>query len=96
MQKDVTVENYDVEAALLEEEVLMLGQDQRRGWKTITQAVMTFHDQNYLYYAMEFCTGGDLMGYVIRNQAVNPKILKVFAAEILMGLEFMLKNFENF
>ena len=92
IRKDVTLENYDMEAAHLERDCLKLRHP------FILGGICTFHDPNYLYYVMELLTGGDLMALVLKTQdsegknRVKEKIVRTFGVEILLGLRFLHRN----
>ena len=89
IRKDVTLENYDVEAVHLEKDILSLEISPGKAHPFLANAICTFHDPRFLYYVMEFLSGGDLMAYVLKRGCVPEEKVKVFGIEILLGLRFL-------
>ena len=50
----------------------------------ITKLYYSFQDEKYLYLVMDFCQGGDLMSYLIKEDTINEKKAKFYIAEIIL------------
>ena len=50
----------------------------------ITRLHYSFQDEKYLYLVMDFCQGGDLMSYLIKEDTINEKKAKFYIAEIIL------------
>lgn len=46
----------------------------------------TFQDDDNLYMIMEFCSGGDLMGLLIREDIFTEKATKFYIAEMILAI----------
>lgn len=46
----------------------------------------SFQDDEYLYMIMEFCSGGDLMGLLIRKDIFSERATKFYIAEMILGI----------
>ncbi|KAI8894009.1 camp-dependent protein kinase catalytic subunit beta [Globomyces pollinis-pini] len=60
-----------------------------RGENFIVQLLGTFQDDIHLYMVQEFLSGGDLFGYIKLHGHLSEVHSKFYAAEILLGLEFL-------
>ncbi len=46
----------------------------------------TFQDETKLYMIMEFCSGGDMMGLLIRKDIFSEAATKFFISEMILGI----------
>ena len=53
----------------------------------ITKLHYSFQDEKYLYLVMDFCQGGDLMSYLIKEDVLSEKDAKFYIAEIILCVE---------
>ena len=53
----------------------------------ITKLNYSFQDEKYLYLVMDFCQGGDLMSYLIKEDTLSEKAAKFYIAEIILSIE---------
>ena len=51
----------------------------------------TFHDDENLYMIMEYCSGGDMMGLLIRLDIFTEKATKFFISEMILGISSLHK-----
>lgn len=52
----------------------------------IVDLYYTFQDDERLYMIMEFCSGGDLMGLLIKKDIFSESAAKFYTAEMIMGI----------
>ena len=50
----------------------------------ITKLNYSFQDEKYLYLVMDFCQGGDLMSYLIKEDTLSEEKAKFYIAEIIL------------
>ncbi len=50
----------------------------------ITKLHYSFQDEKYLYLVMDFCQGGDLMSYLIKEDTLSEEKAKFYIAEIIL------------
>ena len=50
----------------------------------ITRLHYSFQDEKYLYLVMDFCQGGDLMSYLMKEDTINEKKAQFYIAEIIL------------
>ena len=50
----------------------------------ITRLNYSFQDEQYLYLVMDFCQGGDLMSYLIKEDTLSEEKAKFYIAEIIL------------
>ncbi|KAM4045259.1 protein kinase C theta type-like [Anomaloglossus baeobatrachus] len=55
----------------------------------ITRAFSTFQSQDYVFYVMEYLSGGDLRHFLIRNAPLPIPAIRFIAAELICGLQFL-------
>lgn len=51
----------------------------------------SFQDDENLYMIMEFCSGGDMMGLLIRKDIFSERATKFFIAEMILGINSLHK-----
>ena len=51
----------------------------------------TFQDDENLYMIMEYCSGGDMMGLLIRLDIFTEKATKFFISEMILGISSLHK-----
>ena len=57
----------------------------------ITQLSFSFIDNAYLYLIMDYCPGGDLMGYLISRDTLEEKEAKFYLAELILCVDSLHK-----
>ncbi|KAM4038543.1 uncharacterized protein ACNLHF_016899 [Anomaloglossus baeobatrachus] len=70
---------------LIERQVL----EMTRKSPLITRAFSTFQSQDYLFYVMEYLSGGDLRGIMSTNAPFPIAVTRFIAAELICGLQFL-------
>ncbi|XP_075189430.1 protein kinase C delta type-like [Anomaloglossus baeobatrachus] len=55
----------------------------------ITRAFSTFQSQDYVFYVMEYLSGGDLRQFLKRNAPLPIPATRFIAAELICGLQFL-------
>ncbi|KAM4045241.1 protein kinase C delta type-like [Anomaloglossus baeobatrachus] len=55
----------------------------------ISRAFSTFQSQDYLFYVMEYLSGGDLRGIMSTNAPFPTAVTRFIAAELICGLQFL-------
>ncbi|KAM4044767.1 protein kinase C delta type-like isoform 1-T1 [Anomaloglossus baeobatrachus] len=55
----------------------------------ITQAFSTFQSQDYVFYVMEYLSGGDLRDFLTLNAPLPIPATRFIAAELICGLQFL-------
>ncbi|KAM4047232.1 protein kinase C delta type-like [Anomaloglossus baeobatrachus] len=55
----------------------------------ITRAFSTFQSQDYVFFVMEYLSGGDLRQFLKRNAPLPIPATRFFAAELICGLQFL-------
>ena len=85
IRKDLTLKKNSVADAHAEKECLMLDNPY------IASAVCTFQDLGYLYYAMEFLAGGDLINLIQSTELgrLDLQTAIILSLEVLFGLKFL-------
>ena len=77
--KNTVIRTAKVEQIRMELAVLKQARIKQNRW--IVQLHYSFHDDYYLYLAMQFCPGGDLKNF-LDNVEMDEKTARLFAAEI--------------
>ena len=57
----------------------------------ITQLSFSFIDNDYLYLIMDYCPGGDLMGYLISRDTLEEKEARFYIAELILCVDSLHK-----
>ena len=57
----------------------------------ITQLSFSFIDNAYLYLIMDYCPGGDLMGYLISRDTLEEKEARFYLAELILCVDSLHK-----
>ncbi|KAM4038545.1 protein kinase C-like 1B [Anomaloglossus baeobatrachus] len=70
---------------LIERQVL----EMTRKSPLISRAFSTFQSQDYLFYVMEYLSGGDLRGIMSTNAPFPIAVTRFLAAELICGLQFL-------
>lgn len=83
IRKDVILETNDLEAIILESEILKLNS------RFLVKAAVIFQDPRFVYFGMELCPGGDLMTMLCQKGKVKVENVRVYMAQVLFGLQFM-------
>jgi serine/threonine protein kinase len=88
MKKHTVQANGDVLATAVEKRMLELA------WEHpyLAHLVATIQDDSYLYFVMEFLSGGDLMHHIQQRRYFDRKTSMFYAAEIYCGLNFLHKR----
>ncbi|KAM4046111.1 protein kinase C delta type-like [Anomaloglossus baeobatrachus] len=55
----------------------------------ISRAFATFQSQDYVFYAMEYLSGGDLRGFMTTYAPIPIPAIRFIAAELICGLQFL-------
>ncbi|XP_075195023.1 protein kinase C delta type-like [Anomaloglossus baeobatrachus] len=55
----------------------------------VTRAFSTFQSQDYVFYVMEYLSGGDLRGIMTTNAPFPIAVTRFIAAELICGLQFL-------
>jgi 3-phosphoinositide dependent protein kinase-1 len=58
----------------------------------IVKLYYTFQDQASLYFVLEYCANGDLLGYIKAKGRFDSESAKFYGAEILKGLQVIHEN----
>ncbi|XP_073434361.1 protein kinase C theta type-like [Dendrobates tinctorius] len=69
----------------IERDVLEITEDSR----FITHVYGTFQTADYVFYAMEYLSGGDLAAFIRSRAPLDVCTIRFLAAEILSGIEFL-------
>jgi len=86
VEKEVIIENDDIDITMLEREVLALGVQECR---FLTGLHASFQDPERLFYVMEFLGGGDLMHHMMQSKRFGESRAQFYAAEIVLALLFL-------
>jgi serine/threonine protein kinase len=58
----------------------------------IVQIHGAFQTKEKLYLVLEYCPGGDLEKKIIREKKISESIVKMYAAEIILAIEYLHKR----
>ncbi|XP_071969329.1 protein kinase C delta type-like [Engystomops pustulosus] len=84
MKKRLLLQDFH-ENVLIERQVLeMTGKS-----PLFTQAYATFHTQDYVFFIMEYLSGGDLRDLIWAKAPLTIPLTRFFAAEVICGLQFL-------
>ncbi|WUR03107.1 protein kinase C-like [Vairimorpha necatrix] len=89
IRKDQMVCTNEAKYVDIERKVLKIGTQCHHPF--LTHMYYCFQDKKNIYFALEYLSGGDLFHHVSKKK-FSLKNIKLFACEILMGLEFLHKN----
>mmetsp|Transcript_39149 Transcript_39149/g.54353 ORF Transcript_39149/g.54353 Transcript_39149/m.54353 type:complete len:817 (+) Transcript_39149:48-2498(+) len=87
MKKSNIIQLLQVENVLREKSILSCFQS-----RFIVGCYGSFQDQDYLYLILEHMAGGELFSLLVELNVVPASMARMFAAEVLLGLEFMHRN----
>jgi len=87
LSKSETIRLRQVEHARSEREVLLLSNH-----VFLTKMYSTFADENFLYFCLEFCTGGELFKLLREVGRFNQKTTAFYAGEVCLGFEYLHKK----
>lgn len=82
LSKDMVKRNKNSAFFMLEKEIMT---DIDSDW--IVRAHECIQDDIYLYFVMDFISGGDLLGYLSKTDVINEEQIRFYAAEILLAIE---------
>ncbi|XP_071444925.1 putative protein kinase C delta type homolog [Hetaerina americana] len=85
LQKDVVLEDDDVECTLVERKVLALGTRH----PLLCHLFCTFQTKSHLFFVMEYLNGGDLMFHIQQSGRFSQERSRFYAAEVVSGLRFL-------
>lgn len=85
IKKITIVEDDDFDSIMIERKVLTLGNVH----PFICKLFCTFETEGYLFFAMEYCAGGDLMFHVQRDGKFTEARSRFYAAEIICAIKFL-------
>ncbi|KAF7488238.1 Putative protein kinase C delta type -like protein [Sarcoptes scabiei] len=88
LKKQTVIEDDDVESIMIERKVLAYGTSH----PFICKLFCTFQTEGHLFFAMELCSGGDLMFHVQKEGKFPENKVKFYAAEILCAIWFLHKR----
>lgn len=85
MKKHTVQQNGDVLATAVEKNMLELA------WEHpyLAHLIATVQDDAYLYFVMEYLSGGDLMHWIQKKRVFKREVATFYAAEIYCGLAFL-------
>ena len=86
MLKESLVDKNQVEHIRAERDVMTLADKQ---W--IVTLYYTFQDDENLYMIEEYCSGGDMMGLLIRKDIFSEAATKFFISEMILGINSLHK-----
>jgi serine/threonine protein kinase len=58
----------------------------------IVKLCFSFQDKNYLYYGMQYVSGGALISYLKKYRRLSESATKFYAAQVLLALEYLHEN----
>lgn len=85
IKKITIVEDDDFDSIMIERKVLTLGNLH----PFICKLFCTFETPGYLFFAMEYCAGGDLMFHVQKEGKFTEARCRFYAAEIICAIRFL-------
>ncbi|XP_022240999.1 putative protein kinase C delta type homolog, partial [Limulus polyphemus] len=85
LKKDVVLEDDDVECAMIERKVLVLGTEH----SFLCELFCSFQSESHLFFVMEYLSGGDLMFHIQQSGKFDQERARFYAAEIVIALKFM-------
>ncbi|KAH9404777.1 hypothetical protein TYRP_000608 [Tyrophagus putrescentiae] len=88
LKKQTIIVDDDVESIMIERKVLAFGSSN----PFICKLFCTFQTESHLFFAMELCSGGDLMFHVQKEGKFSEEKSRFYACEILCALWFMHKR----
>lgn len=88
MQKHTVMTNGDVLSTAVEKRMLELAGEH----PYLAHLVATLQDDAYLYFVMEYLSGGDLMHWIQKKRVFTREVSTFYAAEIYSGLKFLHKR----
>jgi len=85
MKKHTVQQNGDILATAVEKNMLELA------WEHpyLAHLIATVQDDGYLYFVMEYLSGGDLMHWIQKKRIFKRDVATFYAAEIYSGLNFL-------
>jgi len=86
VEKEVIIENDDIDITMLERDVLALGSKQCR---FLTGLHASFQDPERLFFVMDFLGGGDLMHHMMQSKRFGEARARFYTAEIVLALLFL-------
>ncbi|MCJ1383175.1 Serine/threonine kinase [Xylographa soralifera] len=88
-KKDLLVENGEVSSIRTEKSILIYTTS--KGHPFIAKLYATFQTETWLFFVLEYVSGGDLMFHIQKNR-FGPERSKFYAAEICLALKFLHEN----
>lgn len=88
LKKKTVIDDDDVESIMIERKVLAFGSSN----PFICKLFCTFQNESHLFFAMEWCPGGDLMFHVQKEGKFPEEKARFYSCEILCALWFMHKR----
>jgi len=86
VEKEVIIENDDIDITMLERDVLALGGLECR---FLTGLHASFQDPEHLFFVMEFLGGGDLMHHMMQSKRFGEPRAQFYTAEIVLAILFL-------
>ncbi|EPR79696.1 Protein kinase C [Spraguea lophii 42_110] len=83
VKKETVINQPHTAFFLLEKEIMVKNLQSK--WLVSSQ--MTFQDDNYLYFLMEYFPGGDLLDLLTKDEVLKEEVIKFYSAEALLALE---------
>ncbi|ESL09454.1 serine/threonine protein kinase [Trypanosoma rangeli SC58] len=93
IRKDLIIQrqqslNIHTERDLLSDAKL---RQRRAGCPWVTDLVVTFQDPEYLYIVTEYCSGGDMISWLIRQDVFSESTAKFYIVELVLALNSLHK-----
>jgi len=87
LEKRKILENEMVDSLMTEKNIL-----QNLVHPFLVHLYYCFQTTDQLFFVMEFVSGGDLLGLIEREGRLSPELSQYYAAEILLGMEYLHAN----
>ena len=90
ISREFIVRKEKVKAVFRERDVLMTNSKQANPCQFISKLCHTFKDDDYLYFVMEYISGGTLEQFLRENATrINLPVAQFIAAQLVLALEYL-------
>jgi serine/threonine protein kinase len=88
LRKDVMIRRNQIHHVRAERDLLVSAKSQSQHFNQwCVELYNTFQDERHLYIAMEFCPGGDMMGWLIKYDVFEEDVARFYTAELVLAVQ---------